>query len=72
MEQRRAARFVFVKFDRFSSVTLVISELGRTSLLERGEWVKLKVIFKAYKDFLGVGRKITSRFQEPNHLGRAD
>ena len=28
MVQRRAARFVFGKFDRFNSVHLMISELG--------------------------------------------
>ena len=35
MVHRRTARFVFGKFDRFSNVTLMISELGWSNLLER-------------------------------------
>ena len=44
-------RFVFGNFDRFSSVTSMINELGWSSLLERRDWAKWKVIFKAYKGF---------------------
>ena len=71
MIQRRAARYVFGKFDRFSSATLMVSELGWSSLLERREWAKLKVIFKAYKGFRSW-EEITNRFQEQSYLGRAD
>ena len=39
--------------------------------MERREWAKLKVIFKAYKG-LRSWEEITNRFQEPNYLGRAD
>ena len=49
----------------------MINELGWSSLLERREWAKLKVIFKAYKDFRSW-EEITNRFQEPSYLGRAD
>ena len=69
MVQRRVARFVFGKFDRFSSITLMISELGWSSLSERGEWPKLKVIFNGYKGFRSW-EEITNRFQKPSYLGR--
>ena len=49
----------------------MINELGWSSLLERREWAKLKVIFKAYKGFRSW-EEITNRFQEPSYLGRAD
>ena len=71
MVQRRAASFVFGNFDRFSSVTSMINELGWSSLLERREWAKLKVIFKAYKSFRSW-EEIMNRFQEPSYLGLAD
>ena len=71
MVHRRTARFVFGKFDRFNSVHLMISELGWSSLLERVEWAKLKVIFKVYTGFRSW-EEITNRFQEPSYLGRAD
>ena len=61
MVQRRAARFVFGNFDRFSSVTSMINELGWSSLVESREWAKLKVIFKAYKGFRSW-EEITNRF----------
>ena len=73
MVQRRAARFVFSNFDRFSSVTSMINDLGwsSSSLLERREWAKLKVIFKAYKGFRSW-EEITNRFQKTSYLGLAD
>ena len=39
--------------------------------MERREWAKWKVIFKAYKGFRSW-EEITNRFQEPSYLGRAD
>ena len=72
MVQKRAARFfVLGNFDRFSSVTSMINELGWSSLLERREWAKLNVIFKSYKGFRSW-EEITNRFQEPSYLGGAD
>ena len=71
MVQRRAARLVFGNFDMFSNVISMINELGQSSLLERREWAKLKVIFKAYKGFRSW-EEITNRFQEPSYLGRTD
>ena len=70
MVQRRAARFVFGDFEWFSSVISMINEFGWSSLMERKEWAKLKVIFKAYKGFRSW-KGITSRFQERDYLGRS-
>lgn len=71
MVQRRAARFVFGKFDRFSSPSLMIRELGWASLLERREWAKLRVMFKAYQG-IRSWEEISSRFREPNYYSRVD
>jgi hypothetical protein len=54
MVQRRAARFVTGKYDRRASVTLMLEELGWTSLEERRRQQRLAMLFKIVNGLVAI------------------
>ena len=54
MVQRRAARFVYQYYSRFSHVSLMIKELGWDSLEHRRVVNQVGMFYKIYKGHVGI------------------